>query len=270
MKCLDSILGPLSPPLLALVFALAGCSDDGLAPADTDAAGSTGGGTSAATTGDTNPATTNAGESSTGIGPGDSSGGPSTGTEGTTGESDTTGEPTANTCEDPRECVLVNDCCQCAAVHMDEEIPECALECDQPTCDALGIPDVGLVCEDGECGLEPHDCSGNVSCDSLPPECPADTLPEVGPGDGGIGGCWTGACIPVAACDPVPGCEYCDADEACVLDVTQVGPTYSCRAMPEACAGVPTCACMPPDTCEAPFDFCAEGDGVIQCECPAC
>jgi hypothetical protein len=105
-----------------------------------------------------------------------------------------------------------------------------------------------------------------VLCDSLPPACPDGTLPEVGEG----GGCWTGACIPVAACDPVPGCEHCDETEACVLSVTQLGPFYSCRAVPDDCAGVPTCECMPPDTCAPPYDTCMDGDGQLTCSCPVC
>ncbi len=272
MTCLDSILRPVSPPLLALVLALAGCSDDGFGPPlDSDQA-DTGGSGNPTTGNDSN--SSNGGTSSadgsggTGNGPGEGTGSES---DGTTAADDTTGgSPPPSACEQPDECVLINDCCQCAAAHVDDEIPECPLDCEQGMCDALGIGDVGVVCENDQCELESYDCSGNVACDAPPPECPRGTLPEVGPAGGNVGGCWTGACIPVAACDQVPGCEYCEADEACVQTVTQIGASYSCRAVPEACNGAPTCACMPPDTCEAPFDTCFDGDGGIQCECPAC
>jgi hypothetical protein len=275
MKCLDPILAPISPSLLVLVLALAGCSDDGLAPPqDTDAASTAGSGGPVTTGGETGTSNGTTASDEGSAGPSDdSTGGP--GTTGTGGDSGsgsddgTTGEGPTNACETPDECVLVNDCCQCAAAHMDDEIPECPMECDQPMCDALGIPDIEVVCEDGECGLEPHDCSGLVVCASLPPECPEGTLPEVGNGGGG-GGCWTGLCIPVEACDPLPGCEFCDADEACVETASQLGTSYSCRPLPDECGGVPTCECMPPDTCTAPFDACMDVDGAVQCSCLAC
>jgi hypothetical protein len=248
------------------LLALAGCSDDGLAPPiDTDA-GSSG---NVTTTNDGSdegpPASTGTVEGSGGTTSQaeDSSGSGTSGAgTGTTGEL-----PPATTCEGPDQCVLVNDCCQCAAAHVDDEVPPCDMECDQPMCDALGLGGTGVVCLGGECRLEPHDCSGVVACDSLPPACPEGSLPEVGPGGGG---CWTGACIPAEACDPVPGCDYCEAGDACVETVTQQGAVYSCRAVPEGCDGVPTCECMPPDTCQMPFDVCADADGMIQCTCPAC
>lgn len=251
------------PAGLVLAVALAACSDDGLAPPqETDAAGTTSGvGTQ--------------GDSGSGPGPSDSSGPQGTGgattndpgTEGSatdTGtEGSTTGEtPPAMMCEMADQCVLVDDCCQCTAVHVDDPLPECdVMECDVTTCAALGIPDIEVECVDGYCGLERRNCSGVVACDSLPPECPEGTLPEVGPG----GACWSGACIPVEACDPVPGCETCGADQACVETTTQQATTYSCRALPDECGGVATCECMPADTCAAPTDTCADMDGLIQC-----
>jgi hypothetical protein len=270
MKCLDPILAPLSPSLLVLVLALAGCSDDGLAPPqETDAASTAGTGGPVTTGQETDPSNGTTASEEDSVGPSeDTTGG--TGTTGSDGGTigGTTGEAPTNTCELPDECMLINDCCQCTAAHIDDEIPECAMKCIQPMCDALGIADIGVVCEDGECRLEAYDCSGIVACDSLPPDCAEGTLPEVG--NGGGGGCWTGLCIPVEACDPVPGCEFCDAEDACVETTTQQGTTYSCRPLPEACDGVATCECMPPDTCVAPFDTCADADGLVQCSCPAC
>jgi hypothetical protein len=262
MHCLDRI--STSSSIVALALALAGCSDDGLAP-EGDTQGSTGvatalGESTAAASSETNPQTTAADS----IGPTDSTG-PVTDSTGPADSSDggTTSEPPPSmTCENAMQCVLVDDCCQCAAHHVDDVIPECDVKCDQPMCAALGIPDIGVACEDGMCGLEKHDCSGVVACDSLPPDCVDGTLPEVGQGGGG---CWTGACIPVEACDPVPGCEHCDDTEVCVATETIQATTYSCRPLPDECAREATCECMPPDTCAAPFDTCADMDGQITC-----
>lgn len=259
MPCLDRTSLPLS---LAL-FVLAACSDDGLAPpADTDAA--TDGGTSSVP-GSATEATSamEAGTGSASAGDG-TTGGPGS-DAGTSDDTATTGEtPPSMTCEGDDQCVLVDNCCECAAYHVGDEVPECTMECLQPMCAALGIPDVGVVCEAGTCELGPYDCSGNVVCAAAPPTCPEGALPEVD------GGCWTGACIPVQACDPVPSCADCDETEACVVLETQLGLLYSCRAMPEACAGVPTCECMPPETCESPFDTCTDVDEGVACSCLAC
>jgi hypothetical protein len=258
MRCLDRTLWPLSIAWLALV----GCSDDGLAPQDTETSTGPATGTMPGSEGATAESDPGTGTATTASAE-DTTGGSSTTGPSDSSDSGTTGEPPPSMmCEDVDECVLVDDCCRCAAYHIDDPVPECPMECIQPMCAALGIPNVGVVCEDGMCELEPYDCSGVVACDSLPPDCPEGTLPEVGPA---AGGCWTGACIPIEACDPVPGCEYCDETEACVITEAQQGTTVSCRAIPEACAGEPTCECMPPDTCEMPFDTCVDADGQITC-----
>jgi hypothetical protein len=264
MRCLDRTLLPLSIAWLVV----AGCSDDGLAPPQEEGSSGVATGTvpgSEGSSGESDPDT--AGLTTA---PSDSSGGSSSsGTDDGESDGSTTGaEPPPMTCEGDEQCILVDNCCECAAHHVDDVIAECLMECIQPMCAALGIPDVGVVCEGGACELEPYDCSGVVACDSLPPACPEGSLPEVG--NGGGGGCWTGACIPVEACDPVPGCEFCQDTEACVATQAQQGTFYSCRAIPEECAGVPTCECMPPDTCEMPFDTCIDMDGQITCSCPMC
>jgi hypothetical protein len=199
---------------------------------------------------------------------GESDPGTGTGGTGNTGEEgDSTGSTPPAVCMGPRDCVLVNDCCQCAAVHADEVIDECPIDCKTPMCDALGIPDIELVCEQDECSLDRRNCAdGLVTCDGPTPECPEGTLPEVTP----EGDCWTGACIPVEACDGVPGCEFCDEDEVCVEVQTQQGATYRCDPVPQACGGMPTCACLPQDTCEEPFGTCEDVESGIACTCPQC
>ena len=268
MLCLDRTLLCFS----LAVLAPSACSDDGLAPpAETDAStsgiatGEQGSGSTSAVTGNPGTGTATGGPSDGGTdgSPSDTGGtGPADGSD--TG---TTGEPPSMTCEDDEQCVLVDNCCDCAAYHVGDEVPACDMECVQTMCSSLGIAGIGVVCEDGTCGLERRDCSGVVTCDSPEPICPEGTLPEVGPRGGG---CWTGACIPEEACDPVPSCDYCDETETCVTTETQLGSMVSCRAIPEDCAGVPTCECMPPETCEPPFDTCVDMDGQITCTCPAC
>lgn len=259
MICLDRTLASVFAPLLAL--ALAACSDDGLAPADTDVPASTSGQTA-----DTGPAggSTDAADSGTGLtGPADDT---TSGFEtGDSGESGGTGTP-ANVCEAPDQCVLINDCCQCAAAHVDDVIPECPMDCLQPTCDAMGLFDVQVTCVDGSCELGPFNCSPEeIVCDSIPPRCPPGTLPGVTPD----GDCWTNGCVPVEACDSVPSCEACGDGMACIELATQAGPVYQCQAIPDDCGGVPTCACMP-DACTAPYDVCSELDGAIECSCLDC
>jgi hypothetical protein len=270
MRCLDRTW--MIPASLAWLV-LAGCSDDGLAPPlGTDTASTSGASTGGLTlggSGEESPATTGSpGDSSgaTGASTADPASSDGPGQTDGTGTSDTDEPPPPTMCEMAEECVLVDNCCECAAYHMNDPVPICDMKCDQSMCSSLGIPDIGLVCDAGVCGLDKRDCSGLVACDALPPDCPDGTLPEVTPD----GSCWTGACISVAGCDPVPGCEHCGADQACVATISQLGTTYSCKAVPDACGDTPTCECMPPGTCEAPFDDCADGEGMIQCSCAEC
>ncbi|MEM9455484.1 MAG: hypothetical protein AAGF11_14980 [Myxococcota bacterium] len=261
MTWLDRILGT-SVWLLAV-----GCSDDGLAPPANDqgpttaAADDNGAGTV-----EDNEGADSAQDSGASDPTADSTADPTADPDGTTGGGDSGSDGTGNAppaaiCIDDRECVLINDCCECAAAHIDDMV-ECPLDCDTPTCDVLGIGDIGVVCEDQECRLESRNCAdGLIVCDALPPRCPEGSLPEVTP----QGDCWTGACIPLPACEGVPSCEYCERDEVCVELLTPLGTTYRCDPIPDACGDLPTCDCLPLETCADPFDTCTEGNGTIQC-----
>ena len=240
-----------------------GCSDDGLAPVgDTDAAsaGNTSGmsGNTGQNGGSTGGENGSGGDETTA--PGDSTGGDPT------GPSDTGGPP-PGLCEEPSDCVLINDCCQCAAAHVIEPPEECPVECKVPVCDELGIPDIGLVCEAGECRLEKRNCAtGLITCDGVPPECPEQTLPEITP----EGDCWTGACIPLDLCEAFPSCEYCDEGEGCVELVTLAGSVFQCRGIPgEPCPMGLTCECLL-DVCPEPYDQCVDGKDHIECSCTDC
>lgn len=197
--------------------------------------------------------------------------GTGTGT-GTATDSDTDGTGTTGGmptyCEVDEDCVVVNDCCSCTAVHMDDEPPECDIpECFAPICDTTALEEVDAVCVFGTCQLEETTCEQSlVACDEPPPNCEDGFLPSVD------GDCWSGGCVPVEACDYVPDCTYCDDDETCVERVTQLGPFYSCEPVAPDCAGVPACDCMP-DVCGGdPFECVDGGDPgeELSCICPTC
>ncbi len=241
------------------------CSDDGVpgTQQDTEASAPTTGGGGATETGqggqDAGPDTASSA---------DPDGGSADPDSGDTDAGDSTGGAAPPVCEDPRDCIVIDDCCTCAAVHPVEPVPACPeKECDQSMCDALGLPeDLGLACEDGACGWEPRSCSdGLVSCASVPPRCSEGTLPEVTED----GMCWTGDCIPLAACDGVPDCTWCTDTEVCVTTETQAGPTYTCEPIPEDCMRVPDCACLPRDLCPKGFT-CSDTDTGPTCTCPNC
>ncbi len=262
MNWLDRTLGIACATLL-----VAGCSDDGFAqPADTDVAGTT---TGVATS----TATADAGDETFGDESGNNDAGNDTGDPGTTGDGGTTSPPDETTgggaemvCVAEEDCLLINDCCACTAVHVEQDVRECDLECEMTMCDALGIPDIGLVCAEGRCELEPRNCSDAfITCDGIPPRCPEGTLPEITP----EGDCWTGACIPIEACDGVPSCEFCAEGEVCVNDEAGLGTFVHCEPLPDACEGEADCDCAG-ELCVEPFDTCAAAEGVLQCSCIAC
>lgn len=269
----------------------AACSDDGLpSTGDTDAgpssgaqatSSSTGGATadssneSAVTTASTSGSSQ--GSQSDSAPPGSSSSDPSGGSTGTGIGTDTatasdtefgssgTGEIPTFPCDVDADCEIINDCCACDSVHLDVDVPECAKDCLQPSCDAIGLPNPVAQCEYGVCTFRPVDCDPlSVTCDEEAPDCPDGLAPSVEEG------CW-GDCVPAEACDFVPGCEDCPEDEACVLIGTQIGNQYACTPVAEDCRGEASCECLP-EICEEPFDTCGNeaGDAAISCSCIEC
>lgn len=86
-------------------------------------------------------------------------------------------------------------------------------------------------CADEPAGTtDPGSCVGEVSCDSLPPECPANTLP------GRVDACWSGFCIPVGQCDALPSCAS-QSEEACIGrgDCQALYEGVNCDCTGEAC-----------------------------------
>jgi hypothetical protein len=162
--------------------------------------------------------------------------------------------------------MVVDDCCNCAAIHTADEAPICDVPaCDQSTCSAQGVDMPAAVCRFGVCELAPIACNPViVTCDSLPPACPDGQIASVADN-----GCW-GPCVPAEVCDVVPDCSVCADDETCVRRDTQLGAEYLCEPIAAACAGVPACDCM--DPCTEPY-ICADGGDLgmeLTCSCPNC
>jgi len=152
----------------------------------------------------------------------------------------------------------------------------CAMECSSGTCYPTCI----------STGGGPGDCYGQVSCNSAPPQCPANTTPGVangcytgyciptsqcGPNDPGqcyaqvtcniappscpmgtlagvSNGCWSGFCIPTGDCE-VPACETITNEQTCEsrMDCIPVYNGTDCTCTPSGC----TCATETWERCES-------------------
>ncbi len=245
---------------VALATALVGCSDDGLNPQN-DTSG-TGAASAATGAGDDDQEAGSQGGSS-GV---TASGGSATGgadSAGTEGADDTAGPAMPSPCAVDLDCQLVNDCCACGAVHVDEVV-----SCDEPPCFAPlcqgkygGVPTP--VCEGGACTIE-FECNEMfVVCDAAAPSCPEGTLPLISEG------CYTGSCVPAGDCNVVPDCTWCSAEEACVANETQLGTSFSCETLAPECGGVASCACLP-NACDPKMEVCADTEAGVTCSCPTC
>jgi hypothetical protein len=244
-----------------------GCSDDGV-PGQSDSSASAADGPGTGDESDGVSATAS-GTSTTDDGSSVSMTTSPTGPEDDTGEDATSGGDTDNggspaACESDRDCVVVDDCCTCAAQHVDDDAPGCPIDCVVGKCHEQNIPDIRAVCRFGTCVFSKVACDpSQVVCLALPPECPDGFLPSV------EGSCWTGHCVPASACDVVPSCDHCEAHETCVELQTQLGPSHVCEPVAPACDGAPTCTCMG-EACPEPWDTCADGPSGLECSCPAC
>ena len=106
---------------------------------------------------------------------------------------------------------------------------ECAMECSSGTCYPACIPTGG----------GPGDCYGSVTCNSAPPQCPANTTPGV------TNGCYTGYCIPVSQCGPSdPG--QCYAQVMCNI----APPACPMGSLPGVVNGCWSGFCIPTGDCE--------------------
>ncbi|MBZ5714026.1 hypothetical protein [Nannocystis pusilla] len=185
-----------------------------------------------------------------------------TDTEAGTTTGGTTGPIGGGPCVTDEDCKLHDDCCSCYAIPVDQDDAVCDERCDQTQCQQIGIDEAKCVL--GQCTTEKVDCSSDVLCDSLPPDCPPGKLPGV------TGGCWSGACVPAVSCDKVPDCNACPDELLCVENQAFVFE-HVCLPMPEACGGEASCGCAE-EACVQPFGFCGEGAGEVDlaCSCPNC
>jgi len=53
-------------------------------------------------------------------------------------------------------------------------------------------------------------CVGMVACDSIPPKCPADSVPGI------LNGCWSGYCIPLSECETTATCDEVTNEFSCI------------------------------------------------------
>lgn len=206
-------------------------------------------------------------------------GGGATGTGGSASSANTGGSSTntggaggaggfvnAPECNDASDCTLVNNCCDCIGIPSDTSRPSCDVpECFAPACEALGFGDLSdAQCAAGRC-VAGFDCDiSKVACELLPPDCPTAMT------NTHVDGCW-GDCVDATECLEISSCDQCDlGTQVCVKQTTQLGPSYNCVAIPEACGDSPSCACLGASVCVAPYDTCSDTALGIDCSCPAC
>ncbi|HEY5926177.1 MAG TPA: hypothetical protein VIV11_31045 [Kofleriaceae bacterium] len=120
---------------------------------------------------------------------------------------------------------------------------ECSRHDDCSAIHATGNP-IGSFrsCAEESSIQDPGSCVGEVTCDALPPNCPAGTIA------GRRNGCWTGYCIPIADCDQLPACSTLNENDC--IGRTDCTPTYegqNCTCNANGC----TCQTWTFDSCKA-------------------
>lgn len=173
------------------------------------------------------------------------------------------GAQAAPECTEDADCYLSNDCCECAGRPVGQLAPDCAQQCLQDTCPALGI-DGEARCVAGRC-VAPASCDeSTVLCDIPTPQCPMGQLPIVD------GDCYAGGCLPALECEEVTSCASCSAltGATCVHNVTQL-QSFHCVDRASPCSEA-SCDCLGPSVCIEPFDACSETADGLDCSCPVC
>jgi hypothetical protein len=248
--------------LLLSIAAPVACDSDVDTTASTTSTG--GAGTGASGTGASGTGASGTGASGTGgVGQGGATG---TGGTGSTGGAGTGGAgPTAAPeCTQDSDCVLNNDCCECAGRPVGETPPSCPQLCIQSKCQELGIADAPAVCRAGRC-VAPGSCDeSKVLCAVPSPICAAGEAPVIS------GACYTGSCQKVLECEAVTDCGVCTGapKPACVQETAQLATTH-CVDVAAPCSDA-SCACLGPSVCVGAFDLCVEATDHLSCECPTC
>lgn len=103
-------------------------------------------------------------------------------------------------------------------------------------------PVPGTIGNFESCAPEPAptpSCYGDVLCDSLPPDCPAGTVPGI------QGDCWSGTCIAYDQCDPPLDPGACEGDVLC----DSLPPECPPDSVPGILDGCWSGLCIPIDQC---------------------
>lgn len=109
-----------------------------------------------------------------------------------------------------------------------------------PGCDpSVGCPDVCYgYCVPDE--VEAVSCYSDVVCDSVPPACPAGTVPGI------QNDCWTGDCILYEACEPALDPGTCSGEVFC----DGLPPACPEGSVPGVLDGCWSNLCIPSEQCE--------------------
>jgi len=173
-------------------------------------------------------------------------------------------------CTKDSDCLLVDDCCTCAAIVRGDRPPACdpRITCPMTTCAQFGGVDKAR-CMAGRCivGL---DCdTTRVTCRRLAPVCPAGEVPRVVMQ--GQDRCY-GECVDARQCLSVPECARCARGDLCVGYAAAAQVRLHCVSAPPPCGDSPSCACAAA-ICTGEWSSCVPGVSPlpqISCECPTC
>ncbi len=167
-------------------------------------------------------------------------------------------------CVEASECGVLDDCCSCTAVPIEQAGEQCDTTCPQTVCDAENIPSDATQCVAGHCNLG-LDCDpSNVVCLQPQPDCGEGRVPMV------VGNCW-GACVDASDCASVPSCDDCDKDRHVCVVLEAHTRTHHCAEVPTECLDDRSCDCLQLNVCVGVYGYCSDGtDGEIHCSCPDC
>jgi hypothetical protein len=240
-------------------LALVACGDDG--------AGASGGGGDDPGTGGTGAGPTGGAPQGGAGGTGGAQGGGGAGGVGGTGGAQGGGGSGGATmagpeCAEDADCVISNDCCECAGRPMGQRAPECPIDCLIDTCTSLGLAEAKPTCVAGRCVVDASCNDATVTCDAPVPDCAPGSSPIVS------NACYTGQCLTTIECEDVTSCGVCEgADVTCVVN-SAFTPSYHCVDT-QGCSPA-DCECLGTSVCVGAFDACSEVMGHIECQCPAC
>lgn len=165
-------------------------------------------------------------------------------------------------CVEDADCVISNDCCECAGRPVGQMAPECPVLCLIDTCTSLGLSEAKPSCVAGRCVVGASCDEATVTCDAPVPSCPPGSSPIVS------NACYTGQCLSAIECEAVTNCGVCTgADVTCVVNSAFTQSSHCVDA--QGCSPA-DCDCLGASVCVGAFDACNEVMGHVECQCPAC